>query len=397
MKKSNTILIVLCLAFLFQISSAFAQVPQKISYQAVVRNSDQALVVDQPIGMQISIIKNDGSETIVYLETQTPNSNANGLISIEIGAGEGTDDFSSIVWTDADYMVKTEIDLSGGTNYELISESQLLSVPYALVAEKTNSFSGTITESQISDLQTYLTTEQDGNVYNEIQTLQDVINEDNDANSMIISNLGDPVDAQDAATKAYVDLLETQIEALNAQMNTLEDFITSNLEIGDFYGGGVVFHIFQDGEYGYIAGETHGLICAVNNLEPAPWDDNSTLYFHGANESLIGTGISNTSIMLDELQGEWENLVAYYCDQYSSNGYTDWFIPASGGLDEIFNHKTTINATALANGGSSFVVGPYWSSTEVDAENAVSMYFDDGTAGSESKNTNRTIRPVRKF
>lgn len=397
MKKSNTILIVLCLAFLFQISSAFAQVPQKISYQAVVRNSENVLVVEQTLGMQISIIKNDEAETVVYTETQNPMTNANGLISIEIGSGESSDDFSSIVWNDAMYSVKTEIDLAGGTAYTLTSESQLLSVPYALTAGKATSFTGSITESQISDLQTYLTTEQDGSVYNEIQTLQDVINEDNDANSMVISNLGDPVEAQDAATKAYVDLLEAQIEALTEQMNTLGEYITSSLAVGDFYGGGVVFHIFIDGEEGYVEGEIHGLICAVDNLQPAPWNDNSTSYFYGADEMGIGTGMSNTAIMLDEMQGEWEYLAADYCDQYTSNGYSDWFIPASGGLDELYNHKATINATATANGGVNFVTGPYWSSTEYSATQAISMYMNDGESGADNKTTNRVIRPVRKF
>jgi hypothetical protein len=137
-------MLTITLAYLLISSSILAQTPQKMSYQAVIRNSSDALVVNTQIGMQISILQGSSSGTVVYTETQTPTTNANGLVSIEIGGGAG---FSSIDWANGTYFIKTETDPTGGTNYTITGTSQLLSVPYALLAKTAESFSGTITET----------------------------------------------------------------------------------------------------------------------------------------------------------------------------------------------------------------------------------------------------------
>jgi hypothetical protein len=126
-----------CLAALMLISGAFAQPPEKMSYQAVVRNGSNQLVTNQAIGMKISILQGTSTGTIVYQETYNPNpqTNANGLVTIEIGNGipiAGT--FSSIDWSAGPYFLKTETDPTGGTNYTITGTSELLSVPYALHA-----------------------------------------------------------------------------------------------------------------------------------------------------------------------------------------------------------------------------------------------------------------------
>ena len=112
-----------------------AQTPEKLSYQAVIRNSADKLVANQTVGMKISIIYSTPTGTVVYAETQTPTTNANGLISIAIGTGTvvyGT--FSIIEWTAGPHFIKTEIDPSGGTAYSITTTSELLSVPYAISA-----------------------------------------------------------------------------------------------------------------------------------------------------------------------------------------------------------------------------------------------------------------------
>lgn len=63
----------------------FAQSPQKMSYQAVIRDAGNALVSSHAVGMQISILQGSATGTPVYVETQTPTTNANGLVTIEIG------------------------------------------------------------------------------------------------------------------------------------------------------------------------------------------------------------------------------------------------------------------------------------------------------------------------
>lgn len=116
--------------------ATFAQAPQKMTYQAVVRNSSNNLVVSSPIGMRVSILEGSATGTPVYVETHTATTNANGLATVKIGGGtvvSGT--FSGIDWSTGTYFVKTETDITGGTNYTIAGTSELLSVPYALYAE----------------------------------------------------------------------------------------------------------------------------------------------------------------------------------------------------------------------------------------------------------------------
>ena len=104
-----------------------------MSYQAVIRNSNDSLLISTPLGMRISLVQGTPTGIVVFSETQTATTNANGLVSIQIGMGtavSGT--FAGINWAAGPYYVKTETDLSGGTNYTITSSNEILSVPYAL-------------------------------------------------------------------------------------------------------------------------------------------------------------------------------------------------------------------------------------------------------------------------
>jgi len=86
MKKLFTILVPMAIGILLT-STLWAQSPEKMSYQAVIRDLDENLVTNQTVGMQISILQGSSSGTAVYTETQMPTANSNGLLSIEIGNG----------------------------------------------------------------------------------------------------------------------------------------------------------------------------------------------------------------------------------------------------------------------------------------------------------------------
>ena len=140
MRRINTFIAALLLSI-----GSFAQTtPEKMSYQAVVRDADGQLVSDKAVGMQISILQNTTTGTAVYVETHTPTSNENGLVSIEIGMGATSDDFSSIDWNTGPYFIKTETDLTGGSTYTISGTSQLMSVPYALHAKVAESVSSPV-------------------------------------------------------------------------------------------------------------------------------------------------------------------------------------------------------------------------------------------------------------
>lgn len=127
-------------------ASVFAQSPEKMSYQAVIRNSNNTLITHTNIVMQISILQGSTSGTAVYIETQTLTTNANGLVSLEIGGGTViSGNFSSINWANGPSFVKTETDpdgATGGLSYTITGTSQLLSVPYALYATNAGTVSG---------------------------------------------------------------------------------------------------------------------------------------------------------------------------------------------------------------------------------------------------------------
>ena len=139
MKRIYTILVAVLLSL-----SVFAQAPQKMSYQSVVRDASSNLITNTQVGLQVRVLQGSAIGTEVYSETQTPTTNANGLLSVEIGGQTG---FDTITWANGPYFIETSIDPAGGTNYTITGTSQLLSVPYALHAKTAESITGGVTET----------------------------------------------------------------------------------------------------------------------------------------------------------------------------------------------------------------------------------------------------------
>ncbi|MBI2269522.1 MAG: hypothetical protein HYU69_04095 [Bacteroidetes bacterium] len=128
MKQRYIILVILLITF-----GVFAQAPQKMSYQTVVRNGGNALMVNSAIGVQISILQGSSTGASVFAETHSVTTNANGLTTFEIGSGVTVaGSFAAINWGAGPYFIKTEIDPAGGANYTIAGTSELLSVPYSL-------------------------------------------------------------------------------------------------------------------------------------------------------------------------------------------------------------------------------------------------------------------------
>ena len=141
MKKLFTLLITVLITV-----GVSSQSPDKMSYQAVVRNASGVLVTSSPVGVKISILQTNSNGTVVYAETQTTTTNINGLVSLEIGTGSVvTGTFSMINWSSGLYFLKTEVDPAGGTNYTISGTSQLLSVPYSMYATKAGGLNFAIT------------------------------------------------------------------------------------------------------------------------------------------------------------------------------------------------------------------------------------------------------------
>ena len=260
MKKIYSII-----AGLLMTASVFAQAPEKMSYQAVVRDGSNALVASTAVGMQISILQGSASGTAVYVETQTPTSNANGLVSLEIGSGTVVSgDFTTIDWANGPFFIKTETDPTGGTSYTITGSSQLMSVPFALHAKTAETVTGGISETDpifgvsvasgitgtdtanwnnhfsgdYNDLANtpsnvstftndagYLTsfTEVDGSVTNEIQDFQSVLATGNDGNAESIVNVSQiTIGSSTPTPSTALEINSTQGTLLLPRMTTTQ-------------------------------------------------------------------------------------------------------------------------------------------------------------------------------
>ena len=144
MKKIYLLFVIMMVA----VVSLFAQAPEKFSFQAVVRNGSNQLIINAQVGVRVSILQGSTTGDALYVETHTATTNANGLLTVEVGGGtvqQGT--FANLNWADGPWFLKTETDPDGGNNYSVVSVQQLLSVPYALYAKEAgNGFSGEITD-----------------------------------------------------------------------------------------------------------------------------------------------------------------------------------------------------------------------------------------------------------
>src|SRR5690554_155349 len=404
MKKLFTILAAVLLT-----ASVFAQTPEKMSYQAVIRNSSEALVTNTTVGMQISILQGSASGTAVYVEIQSPTTNANGLISIKIGDGTvQSGDFTNIEWANGPYFIKTETDPAGGTDYTITGTSQLLSVPYALHAKtadngittaQADAITANTAKVGITDAQTTkLAGIADGA---EVNVQADWNQTTITADDFIKNKPTIPTAADGSETKVTagtnVTVTGSGTTASPYVVNATAGSGSTTFSVGDFAQGGIVFWVDETGQHGLVAAK----------------EDQSTgvRWYAGTygNTQAKGdgpfSGEANTSIIIAAqvaIGDDGSTYAARICNelQVTEGGktYGDWYLPSKEELDLMYQNKATIDATAGVNGGSGFASSYYWSSTEANNSTAWAQYFDNGGQFNFSKNTSSTrVRAVRAF
>ena len=118
---------------------SFAQAPQKINFQSILRNSSGEIVANKAVNIRISLLAGSANGSSVFTETHAKTTDASGLISIQIGMGTLVSGvFNSINWGNQAHFIKLEADFNGGSNYVVLGTQELMSVPYALYAGKTD-------------------------------------------------------------------------------------------------------------------------------------------------------------------------------------------------------------------------------------------------------------------
>ncbi len=130
--------IILFVLISFTFIKGFSQVPESFKYQALIRNTEGTILANQTVNIRTAIVSGNFDGVTVFSETHIVNTNAFGLVNLNIGEGL-TDygNFSTIEWGNNSYFLKIEVDTQGGEMFEFMGITQLLSVPYALVAKRT--------------------------------------------------------------------------------------------------------------------------------------------------------------------------------------------------------------------------------------------------------------------
>ena len=206
MKKLFTLLT------LIATTAIFAQAPQGFNYQATVRNSAGALIVNQNVYFKFNVMLNSQTSVPVFTETHYVPTDDLGQVNLVIGQGTATTgSFSTINWGTGNYYLG--IELNTGSGYVAMGTTQLLSVPYALYANSS------------------------GNAQTPTPNLAAVLAVNNGANNLQIKNLANPTDAQDAVTKSFSEAqLQAQVVQLQAQIDALIEATTApmpNVTIGN--------------------------------------------------------------------------------------------------------------------------------------------------------------------
>lgn len=146
-------------AAIFSLFMSYGQVPQKMSYQTIVRNAQNQLIPNNAVGMRLSIIEGSPTGAVIYVETHTPITNGNGTATIEVGAGTVVSGvFNTIDWSTGNYWLQTEIDPQGGQGYSITGVSQLLTVPFAFFCDQALNAGNGIDTVQVINDSLYVTT-----------------------------------------------------------------------------------------------------------------------------------------------------------------------------------------------------------------------------------------------
>ena len=445
MKKICLSVIILLVAIISK-----AQVPQAFSYQAVIRNSSNALVANQTVSERISLLKDSTTGTVVYSESQSVKTNANGLVSLQIGKGSVlTGNFSTINWATGNYFIKIETDPNGGSNYSLSNTTQLLSVPYALNAgngvKKGNSIGNMLywngsnwdtikvgKRGQFLQLNSNNMPQWAGLTYPTIATLPATSISYKDAvlKGVIVDGGGIGIDSVNTSflisTTSNAPI--SSCKQINSFQRNADTFYIDLLGSGDSLLANTIYYVRASGYNNaynsasggnsigneisfttsnitkltigqqYVGGiifyidstGQHGLVCAnTDQSTGAAWDASTYTTPTNATGTAIGTGSANTTKIISVLGSN--GVAASLCRNYRGGGYTDWFLPSKDELNELYKNRAVVGGLAT---------NYYWSSSEYVNLNytyAWLQYFNFGSQDYNIKYYTNYVRAVRAF
>jgi len=378
-------------AVLFTATSLMAQSPEKMSYQAVVRDANNDLIKDTQIGMQVSILQGATDGTAVYVETQTPTTNANGLATVEIGSGTiVSGDFATIDWSAGPYFIKTETDIDNDGTYDITGANQLLSVPYALYAKT----AGDVTETDLGD----------------------VLTNGNDGNGSQIKNIADPTDAQDAATKAYVDEVKQMVLQMQAEDGVMDVdanhydavvignqiWMAEDLMVTHYPNGDPIPNVTVDADWGDLGNNNiDDAYCFYNNDNTNGY---GALYTYAAaiGDDWARDNVENQGVCPDgwhlPTDAEWTTLTDYLGGEDVAGGKmkdigtAHWNSPNTGATNiSLFTAWGNGNRDRIS--GTFHYLGEYnnwWCASEYNSANSYTRYMHYNSAAAARTQTEKS-------
>jgi hypothetical protein len=159
------------------------------------------------------------------------------------------------------------------------------------------------------------------------------------------------------------NITNTQLEVYDGSYwKNMVGLLVSPLNVGDTYGGGKVFYIFGPSDNGYIKGQTHGLIAAIEDQTTdagVKWFPDK---FYGATGTYIGLGLPNTLAIITSAivtgNTNMSSFAAGLANSYRGGGNIDWFLPSKDELNLLYQAKDAIGGFATSG------IPGYWSSTQ---------------------------------
>lgn len=356
MKTAFTIIAIFCCFIIY------GQSPSSFNYQAVVRDGNGAIIINQPVGLRFTLQQGSIGGWASYSETFIKTTNTFGLVTVTIGTGSTSDNFNEINWADGPYFIETAIDFQGGSNYSVMGTSQLLSVPYALHAKSAES----VINDQVDDL--------DADPENELQAFTVSVGGDTlfltKGNYVIIPGIS----AVNYTIQGLLDDGYTPCEVYN-------EGIPLDSLYGKTYLGGLIFYIDTT--------DCSGLLAASSDQSNgAKWGCYGQ-DINGADGYVVGSGAQNT---VDIQNGCADlNKATNYCVDLTVAGNSDWFLPSK-------NELNWMHINLKQRGLGAFENDVYWSSSEQDNNTAWTQNFTDGNQYSVNKGFGYlNVRAVRKF
>lgn len=161
--------------------------------------------------------------------------------------------------------------------------------------------------------------------------------------------------------------------------------------IGEYYGGGVVFHVWKDS-----LGAEHGLVVTTTDQGTSAWS-NVTSTAIGDSAQRTQNGARNSIAIIG--QSGHTASAAKVCLDLTNAGQSDWYLPSIDEFSLLWHNRYNVNRKLASISGAHLITAEkiYWSSTERDFETANFFSAGYGIAEYFQKSFGIYVRAIRSF